>query len=320
MLKIKNKWLWDFWLYQQDELWHIFYLQADKALGDPELRHWHVSHGHAISSDLFDWQVQGSVFAPAAQPSWDDCSVWTGSVVRSDSGQYHYFYTGTSHADSGLKQRIGHAVGDQLGQFTRVGTGQCLDLGADSRYEEYTPAKWHDRALRDPWVMRDPESEGWLMYFTARVPGIDEANAGGAIGLARSDNLYYWRLLDPIFSGGFGELEVPQVFSYQGKWYCLFCTMAHDWSRGHCATTGMTALTGTHYLVANHHLGPWRLAPGFLDGANPPQRYAGKIVQHQGQHYLLSFLHSDAESNFIGAIADPIKLALDNDGWWRLEQ
>ena len=317
MLRIKDKWLWDFWLCQQGELWHIFYLQADKKLGDPELRHWHVSHGHAVSSDLYNWEVQGNVLAPAAQPAWDDCSVWTGSVLRDDGGRYHYFYTGTAQADSGLKQRIGHAVGDKLGEFTRV--GMCLDLEGDPRYEEYTPGKWHDRALRDPWVMRDPDSAGWLMYFTARVPGVDEANAGGAIGLARSDNLYDWRLADPVFSGSFGELEVPQVFAWKGKWYCLFCTMVHDWSRAQSAATGVAPMTGTHYLVADHHLGPWRLAPGFLDGSKPPRRYAGKIAYHQGQHYLLSFLHSDADGNFVGAIADPIKLSLDSDGWWQLD-
>jgi beta-fructofuranosidase len=36
--------------------------------------------------------------------------------------------------------------------------------------------------MRDPWVMRDPAGDGWLMFFTARGP-VAEANAGGAIGL-----------------------------------------------------------------------------------------------------------------------------------------
>lgn len=75
--------------------------------------------------------------------------------------------------------------------WQRVGDGLALDLSGKD-YEEYTLGHWPDRAMRDPWVIRNPNGPGWLMYFTARVPGMAEPNAGGAIGLATSPDLYNW--------------------------------------------------------------------------------------------------------------------------------
>jgi hypothetical protein len=69
------------------------------------------------------------------------------------------------------------------------------------------------------------------MFMTARAPGIAEPNAGGTIGFATSPDLLTWTLQPPVYRGGmFGQMEVPQVFQYRGKWYCLFCTAAEHWS------------------------------------------------------------------------------------------
>ena len=105
--------------------------------------------------------------------------------------------------------------------------------------------------MRDPWVMRDPDGDGWLMYFTARAPGIAEPNAGGAIGFATSPDLYDWTLQPPVFIGGFGQLEVPQVFETGGRWYCLFCTAAEHFSKRAGRGDG-GPVTGTHYLIGRH--------------------------------------------------------------------
>ena len=52
VLEVPGKWLWDSWYARDGELWHGYFLQADRALGDPELRHWNVTQGHAVSRDL----------------------------------------------------------------------------------------------------------------------------------------------------------------------------------------------------------------------------------------------------------------------------
>ena len=223
-------------------------------MGDPELRHWNVTQGHAVSNDLAHWRHLGTCFGPSESPAWDDYTTWTGSVLQGPDGLWHLFYTGTSRAEDGLKQRIGHATSRDLHTWRRVGDGLCLDLSGDF-YEEYTPGHWHDRAMRDPWVMKDPSVDGWLMYFTARVAGIAEANAGGAIGFATSPDLNAWTLQPPVFTGGFGQLEVPQVFRHDGRWYCLFCTDADHWSESYSADYPGPPVTGTHYMTAEEPAG-----------------------------------------------------------------
>lgn len=316
VLALDDKWIWDFWLARDGADWHIYFLMADKALGDPELRHRHVTQGHAVSRDLRNWSYLGPCFGPASAPAWDDWTTWTGSVIEGPDGVWHLFYTGTRHGEEqGLKQRIGHATSRDMHSWQRVGDGLCLDLSEDD-YEEYVPGHWHDRAMRDPWVMRDPDGPGWLMFFTARVPGRTEPNAGGAIGLATSPDLTTWTLRPPVYAGGdFGQLEVPQVFAHAGRWYLTFCTAAHHWSEAYRAASPQPPVTGTHYLMAENPRGPWHVAPGpFLDGQNPPQRYAGKIVDTGEGLALMGFIHTTPAEDFVGAVSDPIPLRVDAGG------
>lgn len=320
MIELPGKWIWDSWFARGDDgLWRAYFLQADAALGDPDLRHWNVSIGHATSRDLTNWTHLGAAFAPAKAPAWDDYTIWTGCVVRGDDRRWNLFYTGTSRAEKGLKQRIGRMVGDDMSNWTRAGDSPVLDLSGEL-YEEYAPGRWHDRAMRDPWVIRDPDGTGWLMFFTARIPpGPEEANARGAIGLASSPNLAEWTLLPPVFTGGFGQLEVPQVFARNGRWYCLFCTAAEHWSSARVAAHPGRPVSGTHYLLADHPRGPWRIAPGpFLDGDFPCRRYAGRIVEDGEKLLLLGFLDSPDGIPFVGKVDDPQLVEVAPDGLLRL--
>ena len=315
-LAFADKWIWDFWLARDRADWHIYFLQADKNLGNPELRHRHVTQGHAVSRDLVNWTHLGTCFGPAEGPAWDDWTTWTGSVVKGTDGHWHLFYTGTNHADGGMKQRIGHATSNDMHSWQRVGDGLALDITRPD-YEEFTPGHWHDRAFRDPWVMRDPAGDGWLMFFTARVPGVVEPNAGGAIGLATSADLYTWTLQAPVYRGGmFGQMEVPQVLKIGDRWYCLFCTSGRHWSKAYRVGNTQPPVSGTHYLVsASGPLGPWQVAPGpFFDGGDPCPRYAGKLVEHGGALFTMGFIHTTADRSFVGEVSDPIPVSVDLAG------
>jgi beta-fructofuranosidase len=327
VLALKEKWIWDFWLVDpetaDDGKWHVYFLQADNTLPHPDDRHRNVTQGHAVSDDLVNWTHKGTCFTPSKTKAWDDWTTWTGSVVKDDTGLWHLFYTGTMHDLDGMHQRIGHATSKDMHSWVRVGDGLCLDrTGPNAKfYEEYTPGHWHDRAMRDPWVMRDPEGTGWIMYFTARVPGRSEPNAGGAIGFATSTDLVTWTLQKPIYDGGaFGQLEVPQVFKHGRKWYMTFCTAAPQWSEAYREVNPETPVTGTHYLIADSHLGPWTAPKPFLDGANPCQRYAGKIISREGKLFLMGFLHDTSEGKFIGKVSDPVELTVNGDGTLKVKE
>jgi beta-fructofuranosidase len=242
-------------------------------------------------------------------------------VIQGPDGLWHLFYTGGGSAEKGLYQRIGHATSTDMHSWERVGSGLCLDMTGPNatHYEsEHAVGQWHDRAMRDPFVMKDPDGDGWLMYFTARAPGIEEANAAGAIGFATSPDLYEWTLQPPVFVGDYGQLEVPQVFRIGTKYYCLFCTSDEHWSEARKAKAGTPPVTGNHYLTADDVRGPWTVAPGFLDGDLPCYRYAARVLETEAGWVIMGFADG-GKDKFGGYVMDPVPLKVDDQGLLYIE-
>ena len=152
-----------------------------------------------------------------------------------------------------------------------------------------------------------------------RHGGVPEPNGGGAIGFATSPDLMTWTLRPPVFHGGFGQLEVPQVFKAGAHWYCLFCTSSQHWSEQYRRDNPESPVTGNHYLIADHPRGPWRIAPGpFLDGAEPCRRYAARIVDGPQGLAILGFADS-GKATFGGYIMDPEPVTIGTDGLLHVE-
>ena len=100
MLHLDDRWIWDFWLIDDGPDHHVFYLQAPRSLGDPELRHRHATIGHAVSSDLRSWEQLPDALGPGPAGAWDDNAPWTGSIIRA-ADRWHLCYTGTCSVDGG---------------------------------------------------------------------------------------------------------------------------------------------------------------------------------------------------------------------------
>lgn len=317
VLALKDHFVWDSWYVRDGDTWHCYFLKAPRSIGDPELRHVNVSYGHATSSDLTNWEHLGETFRPSAVEAWDDYTTWTGSTIRGDDGLWHLYYTGSRKSENGMIQRLGHATSTDLHNWERVGKdGFVLDLEGPNahHYEVNHEGLWHDRAMRDPWVIKDPEGDGWLMYFTARTSGIEEANDAGCVGFATSSDGYKWTLQPPVHVGGYGQLEVPQVFEVSGQWYCLFCTADEHFSKHQASITAGGPVTGNHYLIGDSPRGPWRIAPGFLDGDVPCRRYAARIVDTGEGLVILGFADRPDGVDFIGEIMDPEAVTIRPDG------
>ncbi|NII74983.1 beta-fructofuranosidase [Dyella sp. SG562] len=314
--RLDDRWVWDFWFAQDGGRTHLFFLQAPKSLGDANKRHWHVSIGHAVSDDLVNWAEQETALRPAASAAWDDYTTWTGTVLRAPQGHWLMFYTGTSRAEQGLIQRIGLATSPDLRRWERSPRNPVLQLPDNRLYETLDRDTWYEQACRDPWIFPDPDGRGWHMVFTAREP--DGPSIGrGVIGHATSDDLEQWTLQPPLFrSRVFAQMEVPQIFCWQGRWYCLFCTAANlidsDYARGAMSRP----MTGTHYLMADHPLGEWRLVPGdFLVGDPAGSLYAGRVLPaRDGGLRFMAFRKNGANGAFIGELCDPMPVTVRADG------
>lgn len=303
MFTLRDSWVWDFWLADDGSTHHLFFLYASRALHDPERRHHRASIGHAVSTDLVNWQRIEDALVRADVPAWDDLATWTGSVVRGGDGTWHLFYTGATLAGTSNVQRIGRATSHDLITWDRAGRDPLLE--ADSRwYEKLEGGQWHDEAFRDPWVFRDPHGDGWHMLITARSTHGDAFDRG-VIGHGWSPDLATWELREPLTApgGGFGHLEVTQVEEVCGTHVLVFSCMAEhmaQWRRE--GTSG-----GIWVAAAEGPLGPFDIRGAHLLADS--RHYSGKLVRDRdGTWNLLAFIQDGPDGEFVGSVSDPMPL------------
>lgn len=311
MYRLADRWIWDFWLARDGDAYHVFFLQAPRSLGSPHLRHRAATIGHAVSSDLRQWTALPDALGPGAPGSFDDLATWTGSVMRTDS-DWLLFYSGISMAEGERVQRIGAARSTDLVSWKRV---EGFLLEADPRWYETLSAGGEQEAWRDPWAVRDQRTGRYHLFVTAH------ANSGpvdgrGVIAHAWSDDLSRWTVSPPVSSPGeFRFLEVPQVERIGDRHRLFFCAPGWAHSAGRLARPGVTAQTGTHYLVADGLLGPYRLErEAFLLGDEAGSAYAGRVISTPGGWVMLAWLLHDQAGEFIGELSDPMPLRLDDGG------
>jgi beta-fructofuranosidase len=321
MLALNDKWLWDFWLAQEGATYHMFYLQANKSLGDPELRHWNVSIGHAKSDDLMHWQVLPDALSPTANnlAAADSYTTWTGCVVRHQNTWY-MFYTGTSRIDKGLVQRVCLAQSEDLIHWQKHPANPLAQLNP-AWYDGLILEYWHDASFRDPWVFA--LGEQWNMLVTARA-NTGAPDGRGAIGHAISDDLIHWQVQKSLLAPGhFGEMEVPQLCFINGHYY-LFCSVSAKYhSAAHRAEPNCQPQTGLKYYRADNPLGPFTPeASGFLTDARHSHLYSGRLVLGTDKKtwYFLAFAGYNPDGQFSGCIIDPIEVIVHSDGRLSLAQ
>lgn len=300
MLRLASSWVWDFWLADDGEQHHLFFLKASRALIDPDRRHWRATVGHATSTDLVTWTEHADALIPDDSPAFDDLATWTGSVVRDDDGRWRMFYTAVDRAGDGLVQRISSVVSDDLFTWHREPDRQVLE--PDPRwYETAATRQWPDQAWRDPWVFRD--HSGWHMLITARADSGDPDDRG-VVGHATSPDLLRWTVQPPLSSpgAGFGHVEVLQVETVDGTTVGLFSCLGSELSQRRSASdpTG-----GVWAFPVDSPTGPYDLTAAYR--LTDEQLYVGRLVRDRsGDWQLLAFRNSDGQAGWIGEITDPM--------------
>jgi len=135
---------------------------------------------------LRTWTELPDAFVPSDGPAFDDQAIWTGSILRSPDGLWHFFYTGCSR-ENPLVQRIGLATSPDLITWTRDPDWTVIQTDA-RYYETYCDSAWGDEAWRDPWVYPDRAGDGWHMLLTARAR-VGESDQRSVVGHATSPDL-----------------------------------------------------------------------------------------------------------------------------------
>jgi len=223
--------------------------------------------------------------------------------VRGDDGLWNMFYTGLSHADGGQVQRIGVATSADLHTWTKRGPQAVVT--SDVRWYEQFSVTGRPEAWRDPWVMRDPDGDGWHMMITASAH-TGPADDRGVLGHARSMDLISWEVQPPLSApgSGFSHLEVPQLAVVDGGPVLLFNCLGPQLSpaRRKAGEPG-----GVWVLRPDSLLGPYDV--GRATRLTDESLYVGKLVQRRdGQWVLLAFVNQDADGAFVGALSDPLEL------------
>lgn len=306
MFDLRDDWVWDSWLADDGDLFHLFFLCAPRSLGDPLLRHGNARVGHATSPDLRSWKRVADAVKPSAS-GYDDRSVWTGCVVR-DGERWRMIRTGISLADPGPVQQIGCDLSADLLTWSRDLSPQW-PMRADPRWYEQSATDEH---WRDPWVIQDADGV-WHMYLTARVPsraegasvGIGGLTGGrGVVGHAISLDLATWETQPPLsVPDRFEQLEVIQVAEIQGRWVLIFSCLGPEMSPRQPGQGGVWSVP-----IA----GPGsRVDVSRAIRLTDESVYVGRVIEDRaGDWQFLAFINENAGGEFVGGITDPVGI-----GW-----
>lgn len=179
--------------------YHMFY---QKNPNGPY--HAHMHWGHIRSNDLVTWEDMPIALAP--EPGWDQHGIWSGHVVKNDSGNVVAFYTGVD----GVKAGIGIAYPDnELKTWTKDLSNPVIPN---------PPSTYNHMDFRDPFIWKHEDT--WFM-----IVGSGIHHVGGILMTYSSNDMVHWENATPLFydsyenSGRFWEM--PAFFKITASKYVL---------------------------------------------------------------------------------------------------
>jgi beta-fructofuranosidase len=266
-------WVGDVIPWQEDGVFHLLYLHESRRvpkIGMP----WH----RVTTENLVDFHDEG-VALPSGGPTASDFNVYTGSVVLTEDGTHHVFYTGHNPdhlgADGQALQLVMHAVStDGMRTWERR---EADTFGATAGYET---ADW-----RDPFVFWDQEAALWRMLITARHADGPERRRG-VIAQCTSTDLSTWEPVEPFWNPRrYIAHECPEVFQWGDWWYLVYSEFSESFT--------------TRYRMSRALHGPW-LVPEHdtLDGR---AYYAAKSAARDGRRFFFGWIASRDGAQDAGA-------------------
>jgi beta-fructofuranosidase len=287
---------------------HMFYLAW------PTNGRGQVFVGHAVSRDLVRWERLSSALEPGPPGSWDDLKLCTGSVIRRD-GRYWLAYAATNTSDSSTEepfrvQRAGMAVSDDLVVWHKLPENP-LTQARPPHYEEMSSGQRKMVHWRDPFLLDDGEA---VCQFVCARRGDGDVTKRGTVALTKSTDMRTWEILPPVEHERIAEeMEVPQVYRINGRWYLVFCTLGRfltpSFSR---RFQGAIPDRSNFSMVGSSPFGPFHIHGTGQIVRHPPDYYfyAAQLVNFRRNWYLLATIHDDVSER----ISDPVPVCGDETG------
>ena len=299
----------DAWYFTDEDagIVHMFYLTGALNKGGPR------GIGHAVSRDLFNWETLPLASRPGPPGSWDDFSMLTGSVIKY-RGRYWMSYGATStvgNPPGRWVQRAGMAVSDDLVTWQKL--PECpLSQAGSPYYEQKSTGQrenyqhWRDQFL---FVKDDVVYE----FICARRTDGDVATRG-TVAVARSTDMRSWEVLPPIEHDRVAEeMEIPQVYRINGRWYLLFTTLGRLLSPEFASRfQGEVPEQVNLCMVGDSPFGPFHIHGTGRTENHAPDAYfmAAQLAQLHGDWYLLATIHDEVSKR----ISDPVPVYADETG------
>jgi beta-fructofuranosidase len=287
----------DSWYYVEGDTIHCFYLTCPESVE----RHTAWDIGHATSGNLVDWTIQPLVLRKGEPGSYDGRCPATGSVIRFN-GRYWLAYTGNW---SGPYPTVALAVSDDLYLWQKLAGNPVT--GIDPTYYDANPAP----PPRDWLHWRDPflfEHDGQVYHYVCAKRNDLPVDERGTLGIARTSDMVHWEVLSPPDVAPIArELECPQVYAVDGRYYLIFSTAISLFSDAFRAQHFGDGERLTSYaMVGPTEFGPFRIYGNgeIMARDYAVQPYANQVVFWQGNTYLMGTVWND-EQDFI---TDPIPL------------
>lgn len=247
---------------KKDDLWHLIYIRGIAATNWPEFPL--SNFGHAISSDLVNWQVEKPVLE-VLKDGFDTYQVWAPHII-SHQDKYWIFYTGVTDSAT---QAICLATSDDLFHWERH---EKNPLFTSLPWGHWDESHWSD--CRDPMILK--EGDTFYCYYTAGRMVPDTEQFEYCLGISSSKDLIHWK------DEGFRRLvhtldtppESPFVVKKNGEFYLFYTNYTH----------------GIVYLKSSDPIGAWQEDPDdphtIISGVS-----ATEIIEENGRWYITLISH-----------------------------
>ena len=272
---------------------------------DREGAGWEI--GHAVSGNLIDWDYLGLALTRGPEGAWDGESLATGSVIERDG---KYWMAFTAFQENGRVQLTGMAVSDDLTTWRRLPENPVTQP-EPPYYEQMSSGQRPSSHWRDPFLLDDGDAV-YQLICASRNEG--DVKTRGTVALARSTDMVEWKILPPLEHDWIAEeMEVPQVYQIEGRWYLVFCTQSPLLSPSFAERFEKGAPRRSNFaMVGSSPLGPYHIhgTGQIVHHPNDVYFYAAQLVNLRGKWYLMATTHGEA----CNVIADPVPVYADETG------